>query len=76
VIVQLVATIAAGLLAETIGLRATTWLAPLGALAGAAILWFSPVRHLVALPAPAGDGSRIDPLAVSVAIELEQPPGA
>ena len=31
------------LLAEAIGLRATSWLAPLGGLLGAAILWFSPV---------------------------------
>lgn len=41
---QLVATIGAGLLAESIGLRATTILAPIGALLGAAVLWFSPVR--------------------------------
>ena len=34
VLAQLVATIAAGLLAEAIGLRATSWLAPLGGLVG------------------------------------------
>ena len=45
-VAQLIATLAAGVLAEVIGLRATSWLAPLGGLVGAAILWFSPVRHL------------------------------
>jgi len=43
---QLVATLAAGLLAEVIGLRAVAVIAPLGALAGAAVIWFSPVRSL------------------------------
>ena len=43
---QLVATLGAGLLAEVIGLRAVAVLAPLGALGGAAIIWFSPVRSL------------------------------
>jgi predicted MFS family arabinose efflux permease len=47
---QLGATLAAGLLAEVIGLRAVTWLAPLGGLLGAVILWLSPVRTLVVLP--------------------------
>lgn len=43
---QLVATLAAGGLALVIGLRATSFLAPLGALAAAAIIWLSPVRRL------------------------------
>jgi len=55
-VAQLVATLAAGVLAEVIGLRATSWLAPLGGLVGAAILWFSPVRHLIVLPAAVGGG--------------------
>ncbi len=76
VLAQLVATIAAGLLAESIGLRATSWLAPLGGLLGAAILWFSPVRHLMTLPPSAEGGPEVDALAIAVAAELEQPPGA
>jgi MFS family permease len=78
VLAQLVATIAAGLLAEAIGLRATSWLAPLGGLVGAGILWFSPVRHLLTLP-PAAEGaseSPLDPLAIAIAAEMDQPPGA
>ncbi len=47
---QLVATLAAGILAEVIGLRATSWLAPLGGLLAALILWASPVRGLLVLP--------------------------
>lgn len=47
---QLVATLGAGLLAEAIGLRATAWLAPLGGLLAAMILWSSPVRTLRILP--------------------------
>ncbi len=47
---QLVATIGAGLLAEVIGLRATSLLAPLGGLLAAAILYWSPVRSLIELP--------------------------
>jgi hypothetical protein len=38
------------LLAEVIGLRATSWLAPIGGLVGAVILWGSPVRTLLVLP--------------------------
>ena len=76
VLAQLVATIGAGLLAEAIGLRATSWLAPLGGLVGAAILWFSPVRHLLVL-GPAEEGEPpVDALAIAVAAEMEQPPGA
>jgi len=43
---QLAGTIAAGLLAEAVGLRAAAVLGPLGALAGAAILVASPVRNV------------------------------
>ena len=75
VLAQLVATLAAGLLAEAIGLRATSWLAPLGGLLGAAILWFSPVRHLHTLPVRAGNEA-IDPAIVAAAAEWDQPPGA
>lgn len=75
VIAQLAATLAAGVLAETIGLRATAWLAPLGGLLGAAILWRSPVRHLRTLP-----GRReippVDPVAAVASAERDQPPGA
>jgi MFS family permease len=75
-VAQLVATLAAGVLAEVIGLRATSWLAPLGGLLGAAILWWSPVRHLVSLPAAVEGGPPIDAVAIAVATEMEQPPGA
>ena len=75
-VAQLIATLAAGLLAEVIGLRATSWLAPLGGLVGAAILWFSPVRHLIVLPAAVGGAPRLDPHAIAVAVEMDQPPGA
>lgn len=47
---QLVATVGAGVLAEIFGLRATAFLAPLGGLLGAAVLWWSPVRALRILP--------------------------
>ncbi len=76
VLAQLGATLAAGVLAEVIGLRATSWLAPLGGLAGAAVLWFSPVRHLLVLPPAAADGPALDPVAIAVAVEMDQPPGA
>jgi predicted MFS family arabinose efflux permease len=79
-VAQLIATLGAGLLAEAIGLRATAWLAPLGGLAGAAILWVSPVRSLMTMPAPAdGDAEgapALDPLTVAAAVEWDQPPGA
>ena len=48
---QLAATIAGGLFAESVGLRGAAFLAPLGALLAAAVLWFSPVRSLRILPA-------------------------
>jgi MFS family permease len=52
---QLLATLGAGLLAEVIGLRATAWIAPLGGLLAAFVLWASPVRRLVVLPERASD---------------------
>ena len=58
---QLVATIAAGILAEVIGLRATSWLAPLGGLVGALILWASPVRGLLVLPEREPDSPQVVP---------------
>jgi MFS family permease len=81
VIAQLTATLAAGVIAESIGLRATSWLAPLGGLAGAAILWASPVRGLRALlPIDAeagaqGPGSLAEAAAVVVEVERDQPIG-
>jgi hypothetical protein len=73
---QLVATIGAGVLAEAIGLRATAWLAPIGGLVAAAILWFSPVRRLLVLPSAVGETPPFDPHAIAVAREMDQPPGA
>ncbi len=75
VIAQLAATLVAGVLGELIGVRATAWLAPVGGLVGAAILWTSPVRHLLVLPASGGGLSAIDPLEVAVAAHRDQPPG-
>jgi predicted MFS family arabinose efflux permease len=46
VLAQLAATLAGGLVAEAVGLRAAAFLAPLGALIGAGAIWFSPVRRL------------------------------
>ena len=74
-IAELTATVTAGILAELIGLRPVMWLAPLGAILAAAILWVSPVRHLIALPAAPEGGEPFDPVAVAVAAELERPPG-
>lgn len=75
-VAQLFATLAAGVLAEIIGVRATSWLAPLGGLLGAAVLWASPVRNLVSLPTGPGGAEPVDTIGVAVAIEMEQPPGA
>ncbi len=50
VLAQLGATVAGGLFAEVVGLRAAAFLAPVGALVAAAALWFSPVRTLRSLP--------------------------
>jgi MFS family permease len=72
VVAQLAATLAAGLLAEVIGLRATAWLAPLGGLLGAAILFWSPVRTLRVLPVVADDRS---PAEIVVDVERDQPVG-
>jgi MFS family permease len=47
---QLAATVGAGLLAEAIGLRAVAFLAPVGGVLAALLLWWSPVRHVRALP--------------------------
>jgi MFS family permease len=69
---QLAAALAAGLLAEVIGLRATAFLAPLGTLVAAAILVASPVRRLRDLPAM-DDRS---PAEVVVDVERDQPVGA
>jgi MFS family permease len=62
---QLVGTIGAGLVAEAFGLRVAAALAPIGALVGAAVLWFSPVRALRIRSLEAGAG----PVA-----EVELPP--
>ena len=67
---QLAATVGAGLLAEVIGLRAVAFLAPLGGVLGAALLWWSPVRHvrtLLAVDPPtaaavAADAARDQPV--------------
>jgi predicted MFS family arabinose efflux permease len=71
VVAQLAATLAAGVLAEVIGLRATAWLAPLGGLLGAAILFWSPVRHLDVLPEAVG----LTPAEIVVEAERDQPVG-
>jgi hypothetical protein len=69
---QFAAAIGAGLLAEAIGLRATAFLAPLGALLAAAILYWSPVRYLRDLPVM---DSRT-PAQVAYEVERDQPVGA
>jgi MFS family permease len=69
---QLAATIGAGLLAEAIGLRATAFLAPLGGVLGALVLWWSPVRRVRDLPV-------VEERAAVVAatdVERDQPVGA
>ena len=69
---QLVATIGAGLLAEVIGLRATAFLAPLGGVLAAGILFWSPVRQLRDLPTMDPRG----PAEVAFEVERDQPVGA
>jgi MFS family permease len=69
---QLVVTIGAGLLAEVIGLRATAFLAPIGGVVAAAVLWWSPVRILRDLPA-ADDRTAAEVVRDS---ERDQPVGA
>jgi MFS family permease len=78
---QLAATLGAGLLAEVIGLRATAWIAPLGGLLAAFILWASPVRGLLVLPGQPrddvaeGDRALTDAAAAVVVAERDQPVG-
>jgi MFS family permease len=69
---QLAATIVAGLLAEVIGLRLTSFLAPLGGLLAAAVLYWSPVRTLRELPVM----DARPPARVMVDVERDQPVGA
>jgi len=69
---QLMATIGAGVLAEVIGLRATSFLAPLGGLIGAAILYASPVRTLLTVERP-DDRTAAE---ASLDSERDQPVGA
>jgi MFS family permease len=54
---QLLAALGAGLLAEVIGLRATAFLAPVGTLVAAAVLWWSPVRALRDMPVAHGQAA-------------------
>jgi MFS family permease len=80
VLAQLAATLAAGLLAEAVGLRLTAWLAPIGGLAGAVIVWASPVRTMLLLPerpiAQAdGPGPLAEAAAAAVQAERDQPVG-
>ena len=81
VLAQLIATLAAGLLAEAIGVRATSWLAPVGGLVGALVLWASPARRLLALPVrPAMEGqdrggTLAEAAAAAVEAERDQPVG-
>lgn len=82
VLAQLTATLGAGLLAEVIGLRATSWLAPLGGLLAALILWGSPVRTLLVLPDRPGDegtpreaGRLAEAAAAALEAERDQPVG-
>jgi predicted MFS family arabinose efflux permease len=79
---QLTATLVAGVLAEAIGLRATSWLAPIGGLVAAAILWASPVRTLLVLPerpadaiVPPAPGELAGAAAAAVESERDQPVG-
>ena len=69
---QLVATIGAGLLAEAIGLRATSLLAPLGGLLAGAILYWSPVRSLIDLPVT----DHRSAAEIAIDAERDQPVGA
>ncbi len=71
VLAQLVATLATGVLAEVIGLRSTMWLAPIGGLVGATILWWSPVRALRVLPT----ADERQAAAIVADVERDQPVG-
>ena len=55
-----------------IGLRATAFIAPLGGVLAAAILWWSPVRGLRTLPVM----DRRSPGEIAVDAERDQPVGA
>ncbi len=68
---QLIATSGAGRVAEVIGLRATSLLAPLGGLLAAAILYWSPVRSIRDLAAI----DRRTPGVVVVDVERDRPVG-
>lgn len=69
---QLSATLLAGVLAEIIGLRLTSLLAPVGALLAAAILYWSPVRTIRELPVM----DARPPARVMIDMERDQPVGA
>jgi MFS family permease len=58
---SLIATIGAGALALVIGLRATAFLAPIGGVVGALILWLSPVRRLHHIERPDSPGDQAAP---------------
>jgi MFS family permease len=61
---QLAGTLAGGVIAEVVGLRGAAFLAPLFALAGAAVMFLTPVRGLLALDGPAAaDRTDGEPLA-------------
>jgi len=72
---QLVATVGGGLFAEAFGLRTAAFLAPLGALAAAAALWFSPARSLLTLPAAPVHGAPLDLAATVVESSRDEPIG-
>ena len=72
VLAQLVCTIGAGLLAEAIGLRETAWLAPLGGLIAATIVWWSPVRRLRSVATT----TELEAVEVALESERDQPVGA
>lgn len=76
VLAQLTATLVAGVLGEAIGVRTTAWLAPVGGVVGAAVLWSSPVRHLLVMPPSVEGTGPIDPIEVAAIAHREQPPGA
>ncbi len=54
VLLQLAATIAGGLIAESLGLRTAMALGVGGGIAAIAFIWFSPIRSMRVVPPPAG----------------------
>lgn len=76
VLAQLAATLIAGLLGEAIGVRTTAWLAPVGGVVGAAVLWASPVRGLLVMPAAVGAPDAAADIEVALDARRDQPPGA